>query len=222
MTTTTPKARRQLVGRRLALAPYYAISEQHADYLLLNSQSGANSPAGNRVIAGGLLLLALALFVMISGGWSAFQPGGSIGLLAISMGIGGVLMGLGFVRLMGGIAIATTVNRILVDRRTGSIDFVQQNRVARERKQTVPFEELRALRLAQRRLVSGGFLGRVYPVTVLELVLAGNSVWIIDSSYQAGDLDEVATAMSTMLDLPLQRSEVGNKQATGDQEEHQG
>jgi hypothetical protein len=222
MTTTTPKARRQLVGRRLALAPYYTISEQHAEYLVLTSQPGANSPAGNRVIAGGLLLLALALFILISGGLSAFQPGGSIGLLAISMGIGGLLMGLGFVRLMGGIAVATTANRILVDRRTRSIDFVQHNRVARERKQTVPFEELRTLRLMQRRLVSGGFMGRVYPVTVLELVLAGNAVWIIDSAHQAGDLDAVATALSTILALPLQGGEVGSEQASGEQEEHQG
>jgi hypothetical protein len=221
MTTTPPKARRQLVGRRLALAPYYAIGEQHGDYLLLVSQPGANSPAGNRVIAGGLLLLVLALFILISGGLNAFQAGGSIGLLAISMGAGGLLMGLGFVRLMGGIAVATTANRILVDRRTRSIDFVQHNRVARERKQTVPFEELRILRLMQRRLVSGGFLGRVYPVTVLELVLAGNSVWIIDSAHQAGDLTEVATALSTMLELPLQGGKVAGEQATGEQAEHE-
>lgn len=205
--TTRPRARRQVVGRRPGLTPYYFIAEQTKERLVLQSHPNANKRAGYGAMARGGAFLLLALLIFCLGIVSGTQlPGGSFGSIAITTLVGGFLAGLGFLRLTGGLAVASTVNQITVDTQERTITFVQTNRIARERKQTLGFEQVAQLRFRSSFFITTGMLSRRYRILGFELVTTDGEVWLIDSAVTPDALEPTAAALATILERDIEVS----------------
>ncbi|MCG8353351.1 MAG: hypothetical protein MI924_36765 [Chloroflexales bacterium] len=205
--TTRPRARRQVVGRRPGLTPYYFIAEQTQEHLVLQSHPDANKRAGYRVMARGGAFLLLALLIFCLGVISGAQlPGGSFGSIAITTLVGGFLAGLGFLRFTGGLAVASTANQITVDAQERTITFIQTNRIARQRKQTLGFEQVARLRFRPRFFITTGLLSRRYRIMGFELVTTDDEVWLIDSAVAPDALEATAVALATLLEQDIEVS----------------
>ncbi|MCU0492472.1 MAG: hypothetical protein MUD01_12830 [Chloroflexaceae bacterium] len=203
MTTqpTPRRVQRQLVGRRLGREPYYTIISQEEGRLVLQSNPDANTPMGNKVLRRGIIFLVLAVFLVVVGFMGTAQ-GAGIGPLLVTVAIAGLLGGLGLTRAVGGYAIRTTQNRIEADADTGTLRFSQQSKVGKVREQTVEFARISAVRLSQRRLLSDA--ARATQIVALELLVDGESVWVVDSAEQAGPLLPTAQALAELLGRELQ------------------
>lgn len=193
---------RQRVGRRLGVEPYYAITERGPGLLRLESRPDANRGPGRGIIGTGAALLAVAALVAVS---ALFAAGAGAGFATGALGaaVGGLLGALGYQRVLGGYAVATTRNRIVADAGAGELRLTQSSKIGRERGQALPLAQVRALRLRRRPLATGGPLRRVRPIVALELVADGDEVWIIDSAADPEQLRPVAEALAEVLGVGL-------------------
>lgn len=199
-TPTSGRIPQQRLGRRPGIEPYYTIAEQTATRLVLQSRPDANRRAGYAIIIRGGALFGLALLIIVSGFMGgALMPGGSFATLAFVVVIGGILGGLGFRRIIGGVAVASTTNRITVDADAGAITYAQVNRVARERTQALPIAAVEQLRLRSSVLIRGGMVSRRDPIVVLELVTSSGTAWFVDSAADRSALEPAATGLAAVL-----------------------
>lgn len=191
----------QRLGRRLGLEPYYTVAERSAGRLRLESRPEANRGPGRRIMAVGVALLAVAALVLISG---LLAMGSGVGFAAGALGasVGGLLGAFGYQRALGGYAVITTRNAVLADAAEAAVVFTQGSRVAPERTQRLAFGEITALRL-RRRPLKVGAAGALRPIVALELVAAGERVWIVDSAEDAERLRAAAEGLSDVLGMPL-------------------
>ncbi|NNJ13429.1 hypothetical protein EKD04_024185 [Chloroflexales bacterium ZM16-3] len=188
---------RQRVGRRLGLTPYYQIGERGAGRLVLESLPGANRAPGYRLAAVGVALILVAALILISG-LIANTQGAGFGVAALAAGVAGLLGNFGMRRAIGGYAVITTSNQIVVDAAQGSLTFVQTSRVGKERRQSLAFSQVSAIRLRRRPLLIGTLLRQMRPIIAVEL-LVGPEIWVVDSAESGDDLQEVAAAIHAML-----------------------
>ncbi len=209
MTHKTPlqtSSPRQLLGRRLGLEPYYRITAQSPNQLVLESLPRANQRAGYRLIGSGGILILLGLIIFCSGlGGSGPMGGSGFGTLAFVTVLTAMLSGLGFLRLVGGIAVITTRNQITFDTTTGQISYTQRNRLARERLQVLPLDQVVRLQMRPRTLITAGLLSRRYPIHCLELVSNEGQIWIIDSAADPALLQPLATAVAAVLGMTVEQ-----------------
>jgi hypothetical protein len=199
MSNLSRTPRRQLIGRRLGIEPYYTLRSSLGRVELHSRIEEVRRP-GLRIAIGGALLLAVGLFLMIGGALNAGQ-GGSFANIVLVVGLGGLFGGLGGQRLIGGIAVATTRNTIIADANERTITYRQINRVARERVQQLLFEQIANLRRVQRTLLTSGPLQRRMSITILEFVLVEGEPWLIDSAADSAKLDAMAEALGEVLGI---------------------
>ncbi|MCS6880097.1 MAG: hypothetical protein RMK84_04225 [Oscillochloridaceae bacterium] len=186
----------QRLGRRLGESPYYRIAERAPGRLALESRPELNRPAAFGIIGGGVALLVVGALIALSGLISA-GAGAGFAAAALAAVLGGLLGGFGYQRLVGGYAVLTTRNCIVIDAGEEAITFTQSSRVGKVREQRIPFNRVSGLRLRRRPLATG-MLRRVRPIVALELIV-GSQVWIVDSAADAADLEEVAVAVAEAL-----------------------
>lgn len=187
----------QRVGRRLGLRPYYRIVERDEGRLVLESLAERNRGPGYRIAAVGAALLLVALMILGSGILASLQ-GGGFGVAGISAAIAGLLGYWGAQRLIGGYAVLTTINRIIVDAEAAEVTFTQASRVGRQRRQSLAFAQLAGVRLRRRPLLVGALLRQVRPIVAIELI-AGSQIWVVDSAESDAELQEVAAAIQRMI-----------------------
>lgn len=195
---------RQRLGRRLGLEPYYTVAERGPGRLRLESRPEANRGPGQRIVAGGLALLAVAALIIFSAviavvGGMGFAPG------ALGAVLGGLLGAFGYQRAYGGYAVLTTRNAVVADAADAAVTFTQGNRVAPERTQRLAFAQIGALRLRRRSYLAGALVRRETPVVALELVAAYGEVWIVDSAADPELLRDAAEGLSAVLGMELAR-----------------
>lgn len=195
-------ALRQRLGRRLGLDPYYVVAERGPDGLRLESRSDANQGVGRRIMALGGALVAVAALVAISGLYAA-SAGAGFAAGALGAVVGGLLGAFGYQRIVGGYAVATTGNSIVADANAGVLRFTQTNRVARERSQTLPFTAIQTLRLRRRPLATGAIVKQMRSIVALELVAAGDNIWIVDSAADPEQLRPIAEGLSDVLNIAI-------------------
>jgi hypothetical protein len=191
----------QRIGRRLGVEPYYRVVEASDGVARLESRPELNRGPGRRILAGGVALLTVAALVAFSGLYAAAV---GVGFAAAALGavVGGLLGAVGYQRTLGGYAVLTTLNRIAIDRTAGAVTFTQGNRVAPERTQRLPLDQVAGLRL-RRRAMRQGLAAR--PVVALELLARDGGVWIVDSAAEPEELRGAAEALTGALDLELER-----------------
>lgn len=202
------RVRRQRLGMRPGLEPYYAIVEHTPTRLVLRSQARANARVGYIFMARGAVLGLLALFGFCAGYFALVQNGAdALGAVVLATLCGGVLGGLGFAGLVGGWAIASTTNSITVDADTRTIRFAQSSHVlhrARERTQTLYFDQIARLRLRSITFLPPGFLRRKRQIVALEMVTDEQYAWLVDSAAERIALQSTAAALSEVLGLEVQ------------------
>ncbi len=188
---------RQRVGRRLGLTPYYRITEQNSERLVLESWPQANRQGGSKIIAVGVGIVLVATLILGSGITASIQ-GSGFGVAAISAGIAGLLVSFAMRRLIGGYAVFTTQNRIEVDTNEQTLLFTQSSRTGQPRSQSLRFAQIEEVRLRRRPLIIGNLLRKMHEVVALELVV-GKEIWVVDSAAQDSDLQAVAVALHEMI-----------------------
>ncbi len=199
--------RRQRLGVRPGLEPYYHIDEHSPTRIVLHSHTGVNARAGYLFMARGLGLGLLAMLVFSIGFLNYVQQvEGAILSVLLAAVCGGVLGWLAFTGLIGGWAIATTTNQVLIDAESQTIVYTQCSQVFRQtrtRSQTLPMAYIETLRLRSRPFYPPGIFRRKQQVTIIELVTGTGEIWMIDSAADPDILMPTATALSEVLDLPL-------------------
>jgi hypothetical protein len=193
---------RQRLGRRLALTTYYQINEQRDDYLQCESFANANQQAGIGILAGGAVLMLLAVVIVFSG-FSAGAQGGGFGAYAIATIIGGLLAGFGYRQIVGGYAVMTTRNTLIADGAEQELRLEQTNRIAGERIQRIGFAQISGVRLRRRPLIIGRILRRVIQIVALEIIVDEEHVWVIDTDIEVEQLRPIAEGLSTVLQREL-------------------
>ncbi len=189
---------RQVLGKRMGADPYYVIEEQRAERLLLRSRPDANHRAGRTLAGcgGTLLLLSMVLFIItFISSWEQFGAFFTGMILSWPCGV------VGGVAIIGGLAIARTVNTICVDAAARTITYTQTSR--RERRQVMPFDAVRTLRLRTQQFVPPGFIRRPQRVVVLEFVTHEGHVWLVDSAAERAPLAALAVAFGACLGLAI-------------------
>jgi hypothetical protein len=190
----------QNLGRRLDRHPYYIIVERLPDRLVLESRPDANRPLGLRRALGGALLLLAAIALFFAGfAWNAQALGGSFGGVVLGALAAGLLGGAGYRRLIGGIAIASTRNRVVADRLVASIIYSQRARIGGERQQSLPFSAVEAVLLREQGLLSGSLIQRRIRIAVLGLQTHDHGFWIVDSAADAAQLEDLKAAFEEIL-----------------------
>jgi hypothetical protein len=203
--TPTPYAKRQILGRRLGLEPYYTVEEQTDTRLLLRSRPDANRRAGRKFAGCGTTVLLLSLtfycisFVSSQGQLGPYLTGT---ICALPFGI------IGGVGLIGGLAIAKTVNTITIDKDERQVIYTQKSR--RERTQRLGFDQITRVRLRTQRFNASFFLRREQPIRVLLLVTDADQEWVLDSSVEDEHLLPLAQRIAGLLDVPLEREPVAD------------
>lgn len=199
--------RRQRLGVRPGLEPYYRLEEHSPTRVVLHSLIGANARAGHLFMARGFGLGLLSLIVF-SIGFLNYVQQVEAALLSVLLATicGGVLAWLAFTGLIGGWAVATTTNQVLADAQSQTIVYTQCSQVFRQkrvRSQTLPMAYVETMRLRSRPFYPPGILQRKRQIAVLELVTGSGEIWLIDSAADPARLMPTATALSEVLDLPL-------------------
>jgi hypothetical protein len=195
-----PTPKRQLIGRRLGIEPYYAVTMRSPKRVELHSHPQEVRRPGLRIALGGAALLAVGLLLLISAALNAGR-GDSFANVALVVALGGLLGGIGGRRLLGGIAVATTRNSIVADATERIIVYTQSNRVARVRSQYLHFDQVRNLRRVERTLLTSGPLQRRVPLIILEFVLVEGEAWLVDSAADGAKLNEAAEALAEVLSV---------------------
>jgi hypothetical protein len=198
---TSRTSRRQVLGKRMGLTPYYTITNHKpATYLLVQSRPKANARAGYIFMAVGALLSVISVSFFCVGYASSSnveQMGPLLGGMFCALPFG-VVGGLG---LIGGLAIVKTINTITVDSEAQTGVFHQKAR--RERKQTLQFDQIARLRLATQSFAPPGILQNPRPVAVVEIITDEEHTWLVDSAEQVEDIMPIAEAMADVLHMPL-------------------
>lgn len=202
----TTSSLRQRLGRRLSAVPYYQVLVAEPDRLHLRSYPQANRPAALPLLVGGGVLMLVAMAVLVAGVLAALQELG-FAAAGISAAIAGLFGGLGIQRLVGGYAIATTTNEIILDNE--SFTMRQTSRVGRPREQRVVRTAISGLRLRPYRIVTSGLIRRLQTVLTLEM-LVGEEVWIIDSAAVPAALQPVVNALALALGMSVERVSDGS------------
>ncbi|WP_298815981.1 hypothetical protein [Chloroflexus sp.] len=197
--TTSPF--RQRLGRRLGPTPYYQVIIAEPDQLRLQSYPQANRHAAIPLFIGGGVLIVIALAALFAGVLASLQ-GFGFAPAGLSAAVGGLFGGLAIQRLVGGYAIATTTNEIVLD--ASSFTIHQTSRVGRPRAQRIDRSAISGLRLRPYRIITGGLIRRLQPVLALEM-LVGDEVWIIDSAAVPAALQPLVNAMALATSLPVER-----------------
>lgn len=192
---------RQRVGRRLGLLPYYRIVEHTEGRLHLESIPEANHRPGLNILAVGVSLILIAAVIFGSGTLTSAQ-GGGFGVLAISAAIAGVLVSLGLQRIVGGYAVLTTRNQIIIDAAQQELTFTQSSRVGKPRQQNLAFAQVATIRLRRRPLVVGSLLRQMRPIVALELIVDGE-IWVVDSAENDDNLQEIAVTLHKVMGRDL-------------------
>ncbi|MCX7861056.1 MAG: hypothetical protein N2385_13255 [Chloroflexus sp.] len=192
---------RQRLGRRLSPTPYYQVIIAEPDRLHLQSYPRANRYAAIPLFIGGGVLMAIAVAILLAGVLASLQ-GLGFAPAGFSAAVGGLFGGLAIQRLVGGYAIATTANEIILDAETLTIR--QTSRVGRPRAQQIERAAITALRLRPYRIVTGGLIRRLQPVLALEMIV-GDEVWIIDSAAVPAALQPLVNAMALALGMSVER-----------------
>lgn len=199
---TTPPAkriRRQKLGLRPGLEPYYAIAEQTPTRLVLQSRPGANALAGQAFLGCGGAILVLGVLIVFSSFFTSTRLAGD----AICSGLlGWPFVFVALALLTGGRAISTTSNTITIDAETATVVYTQANRATRRRSQTLVFDQVARLRLRERTYTPPGLLRQPRPIVALELITDENFTWLIDSAANAAALQPLATAVAAVLQTP--------------------
>ncbi|NJP06752.1 MAG: hypothetical protein HC837_14600 [Chloroflexaceae bacterium] len=192
--------RRQRIGLRPSLEPYYTITEQTDQRLVLSSRPRANARDGQTFMGCGALLLLVTLMIFCS----SYVTGTEDVFAALAGMVVALLCGIpASLGLFGGYAIATTRNTITVDAQERVIIYAQRNRVARERTQTVPWERVRRFRFRPGRFAPPGLIQRKRWIAVLEMVLVDDDAWLIDTAMDLNALLPTAEAFVNLLQLEL-------------------
>ena len=198
------RIRRQVIGRRLGLHPYYQIAAPAADTLTLTAHTGDNRRVGRQYMLGGAALALVTPAVIIA----FFSTGGqSFEAACFGSALSWPCATIGLLGVVSGRAIATTTNTITFDPHARTIRYTQQNRVHRLRSQTLRYEQVAQLRLKPRPVQVGNLLKRTCMITVLEIVTDEGYVWIVDSARDPAELAPLAAAVAQILDVPLQPPE---------------
>lgn len=192
---------RQRLGRRLGLTPYYQVIIAEPGHVHLQSYPHANRQAAIPLFVGGGVLMAIAVTTLFAGILASLQ-GLGFATAGLSAAAGGLFGGLAIQRLVGGYAIATTANEIIINNDTLTIR--QTSRVGRPREQRLERAAITGLRLRPYRIVAGGLIRRLQPVLAFEL-LVGDEVWIIDSAAVPAALQPLVNAMVLALGMPVER-----------------
>lgn len=207
---TLPAGRQQL-GLRPGIVPYYTVVEQTPTRLVLRSKPGANRGAGYTFMVRGVVLLVLGL-LFFGAGYTNLLEGMEDAWVSVIFGtiVLGILGWFGLRGVVTGWAVASTVNQIIVDQAAGTITYRQSNLVLRkrhERIQTLAVSQVTQLRLRARPFVSSGLLARRRMIMALELLTDTGAVWLVDSAADPAALSATATALSTVLGLPIESAE---------------
>ncbi|NJL04851.1 MAG: hypothetical protein HC911_08070 [Chloroflexaceae bacterium] len=198
------RIRRQVIGRRLGLHPYYQIAPPAADTLILTAQTGDNRRVGRRYMLGGAALALVTPAVIIA----FFSTGGqSFEAACFGSALSWPCATIGLLGVVSGRAVATTTNTITFDPHARTIRYTQQNQVHRLRSQTLQYGQVAQLRLKPRPVQVGNLLKRTYTLTVLEMVTDEEYVWIVDSARDPAELAPLAAAVAQILDMSLQPPE---------------
>jgi hypothetical protein len=192
---------RQRLGRRLGPVPYYQVIYAEPERLHLQSYPQANRSAAIPLLVSGGVLMIIAAVTLIAGVLAAVQELG-FATAGLSAAVGGLFGGLAIQRLVGGYAIATTTNEIILDAETFTIR--QTSRVGRPREQRIDRAGIQGLRLRPYRIVTGGLIRRLQPVLALEMIV-GDEVWIIDSAVVPAALQPLVNAMALALSVSVER-----------------
>lgn len=209
------RVRRQTLGRRVGLNPYYTIAEQHGEpttRLVLQSQTAENQRVGRRYMIGSLAIGALTpltiLVLYLVGSQSVGDTcfGAALSWPAAMVGI------LGF---QAGRAIASTRNSITVDAEAQTMQYAQENQVHRPRSQTLHFDQIARLHLHPREVKQGRLLARRLSVWVLEVVTDEEYSWIVDSARDKAALQPLATALTGVAGWPAPLAVTPAAQAPG-------
>lgn len=210
------RARRQVLGKRVGVEPYYTIAENTATYLELRSRPEVNlKPARMMMgVGGSLVVLAIAVFCI-----SILVGGQSAGTWSFLVGaifswpcalVGGVA-------LIGGMALSRTTNTLIFDPTDRSITYIQKSR--RERQQILDFDQLAHLRMRKQAVNTAFIIQRVQIVTVLEFVTNDNFPWVIDSAADSESLEPVASAIAEIMQVEVKRFEAEEPWEEGAPEE---
>lgn len=198
------RIRRQVIGRRLGLQPYYQIAPSMADTLVLTAHTDDNRRVGRRYMLGGAALALVTPAVIIA----FFSTGGqSFEAACFGSALSWPCATIGLLGVVSGRAIATTTNTITFDPHARTIRYTQQNRVHRLRSQTLQYDQVAQLRLKPRPVQVGNLFQRTYTITVLEIVTDEGYVWIVDSARDPAALAPLAAAVAQILGVPLQPPE---------------
>jgi hypothetical protein len=209
-TSSEKRIRRQRLGIRLSPEPYYAIAERTPTSLVLESYPGANAKAGRLPMILGVaiaLLTPLLIFGIYIG------SGGESGAVCFGAALGWPFAAVGFYVWTSGRAVATTSNRITVDREAQTIVFMQENKISRQRSQTLNFDQIDHLRLRSRLLVLSRFPRRSQQVVALEMVTDEDFVWLIDSAIHGDAMLPTAQVFAETAERSL-RDEREQEQST--------
>jgi hypothetical protein len=210
------QTKRQIIGKRVGTEPYYVIAENTDTLLRLHSRPEANVKAGRIFMGVGaaLVLLSMALFCI---GLSSYVEGmGSIGPFALSAMASAPCGIVGFLGLLGGMAISGTTNTITVNTETRTVAYTQQSTTLihskqskNERKQILDFEDIAALRLGSMSYKPAFFLSRPREIAVLEFLTSEGKAWVIDSAASADSLEPLATSLADIVGVGVQRAGEG-------------
>lgn len=194
------RTRRQVIGKRVGLDSYYVITEHTADRLVLESPPHANRKAGYTfaTVGGALLLLSVSLFCV-----SYISSMGELGPFLMGMICSWPFGVLGGVAIIGGLAIARTINTITIDSHEQKITYMQKSR--RARTQNIAFAEVDRVRLSWQRFVPPGIFVRPRQIAVVELITNDDDVWVVDSSTDAAALVPTATALAEVVGVTLEQ-----------------
>ncbi len=208
-------AHRQILGKRMGLVPYYPIVEQNDTQLILRSRPGANAPAGRLFMGCGAALALLSITIFCLSYASSMEDMGAFFSGMILSWPCGVIGGLG---IIGGMAIAKTVNTITVDTESRTITYIQKAR--RERQQRVAFDQVAYLCISRQRFTPSGLFQQPRTIAVLEFITTENIAWLIDSAVDPEPLEPVAELFASMLGVQITR-EVPAEASAG-REAHRG
>jgi hypothetical protein len=194
-----PPVKRQRLGRRLGAEPYYRIAEHTPQRLTLDSRPELNWPVARNFLFLSVLF-GLPALVALCGGIILV---GQVGLPAMLLVILGLLLGsLALITNTMGRALRRIRNQIVVDGEARKLVYRQYLAGRPAKTQTLPFEQILGLQIVEREAkLFPAFLGRTRQLQIIELCLAGNAGWLVDSAATAEALRPTAEALRGALGL---------------------
>jgi hypothetical protein len=201
MSERKPKRiRRQVLGLRISPEPYYTLAEHTDTRLVLQSRPDANQGPGRAFMGCGALVMLITPAIIISLFIGGSQSPGDACFGSILSWPFAVI---GFLGIISGRALATTINTITIDTQEQTIVYTQTNRVNRRRSQTLQLEQIVELRLRQRWYKPSVPFRPRQQVVALEIITDEGYTWLVDSAASISDVMPTATAMAGLLEVML-------------------